>query len=99
MGKYKIGANPYFLIFENKTMDIFTIFSEVYQALEQHIKTKGSPPREICLPPGLYTQLMEIQAEQASNSEFPCYFYLPSDYGDIPVSMDDRLSENEITLT
>lgn len=81
-------------------MDIFTVFAEVYQALEQYIESYGAPPREICLPPALYTQLMEIQAEQAlaSGSEFPCYFYLPTDYGEIPVSLDDQLSDNSIML-
>jgi hypothetical protein len=81
-------------------MDIFTIFAEVYQSLEQYTASNGTPPREICFPPALYTQLMEIQAEQAliSGLEFPCYFYLPSDYGDIPVTMDDQLSDTIIML-
>ena len=79
-------------------MDVFTIFSEVYQALDQYIAFRGAPPREICLPPALYTQLMEIQSEKAIDSdlEYPCYFYLPSDYGEIPVSLGDQLTNNTI---
>ncbi|MBS1538189.1 MAG: hypothetical protein JST20_10630 [Bacteroidetes bacterium] len=81
-------------------MDVFTIFSEVYQALDQYIASHGTPPREICLPPALYTQLMEFQSEQAIDSdlEYPCYFYLPSDYGEIPVSLGDQLADNSIVL-
>ncbi len=80
--------------------DVFTTFSEVYQALEQYVHSFGVPPRQISLPAALYFQLLEIQAEQAmlTESEFPCYIYLATEYGDIPVMLDDQLSDGYISL-
>ncbi|MFN8360698.1 MAG: hypothetical protein U0264_12365 [Candidatus Kapaibacterium sp.] len=80
--------------------DVFTTFSEVYRALEQYMLSVGAPPRQISLPTVLYFQLLEIQAEQAmlAESEFPCYIYLTTDYGDIPVVLDDQLPGDYISL-
>lgn len=80
--------------------DVFTTFSEVYQALEHYVHSVGAPPRQISLPTALYFQLLEIQAEQAmlAEAEFPCYIYLQTEYGDIPVLLDDQLSDNYISL-
>jgi hypothetical protein len=80
--------------------DVFTTFSEVYQALEHYVHSVGAPPRQISLPSALYFQLLELQAEQAmlAEAEFPCYIYLQTEYGDIPVLLDDQLSDNYISL-
>lgn len=81
-------------------MDWFDAFDEVFASVERFAEQHGKAPREVSVSPMLYTWLAELQRESAmlEGIEVSDPVVLETPFGDLPLSIDERLGPHEIIV-